>query len=212
MGERQNQHCSVDSVITSIDLLRHGEVKGGFYFRGKTDDPLTSKGWQQMQQATADQNWDIIISSPLSRCLDFAHWLSDQRKIPCNRVSGFSEIDFGDWEAKTAEQIERLNPGLLSRFYDDPEKFAPGNGESFSVFSKRVADAWQQTINENKGKNLLVITHAGVIRMIFSRILGISTKNSFHIQVDHACLSRFQHFWTNDYDYCQFLMHISGRW
>ncbi len=54
---------------TTIDFLRHGEVAGGSYYRGSTNDPLTPKGWQQMNQAIANRQWDHIISSPLNRCL-----------------------------------------------------------------------------------------------------------------------------------------------
>jgi broad specificity phosphatase PhoE len=188
-------------------LLRHGEVKGGTCFRGQTDDPLTAKGWEQMQQAVFGYQWDVVISSPLCRCLDFSHWLSIQRKLPIKVVHGFSEIDFGDWEGKTAEQIEQQQPGVLSEFYEKPDQRSPGNGERISVFSQRVYESWRQVIIENAGKKLLVVTHSGVIRMIFTHILDISVQKSFSIQIDHACVSRFQHFRTGEYEYCQFLKH-----
>ena len=53
--------------------MRHGEPEGGGYYRGITDDPLTQTGWRQMNDAVAGrQSWEVIISSPLVRCLDFA--------------------------------------------------------------------------------------------------------------------------------------------
>ena len=57
---------------TTIDFLRHGEVTGGSYYRGSTDDQLTQSGWQQMNSTVENQSWNHIISSPLHRCLDFA--------------------------------------------------------------------------------------------------------------------------------------------
>ncbi len=160
-----------------------------------------------MQQPIIGHQWDIIISSPLYRCLDFARWLSNRRKLPISVIPEISEINFGDWEGKTAEQIEQYSPGALSLFYDNPDRSPPGKGESISDFSKRVYEGWQRLIVENAGKKLLVITHAGVIRMIFSYILDISIQKSFNIQIDHACFSRFQHFRTNEYQYCQFIKH-----
>jgi alpha-ribazole phosphatase len=41
---------------------------------------------------------------------------------------------------------------------------------------------------------VLVITHAGVIRLLFSQLLGITPQQSFQIEVPHACLSRFSCF------------------
>ena len=41
---------------SGIDLLRHGETRGGNCFRGRTDDPLTPEGWRQMWAAVANHH------------------------------------------------------------------------------------------------------------------------------------------------------------
>ena len=70
------------SVTTTLDLLRHGEPVGGSRYRGQTDDPLSDKGWAQMRDAVGDVHpWDHIITSPLSRCSDFAHELAARHNI-----------------------------------------------------------------------------------------------------------------------------------
>lgn len=198
-------------ITTRIDLLRHGEAQGGTYFRGSTDDPLTPFGWQQMHQAISERhNWDIIISSPLSRCLDFARQISDQRQLPLTVFPEISEIDFGDWEGKTADEIEQVEPGVLERFYSDPDKYTPIKGEKFKAFSERISFAWRKLTEQNRGFRVLVITHAGMIRMVFSQVLGISIENSFRIQVGHASLTRFQHINTDSSGYYQLLFHHSS--
>nr|MCH9749372.1 histidine phosphatase family protein [Pseudomonadota bacterium] len=58
-----------------LSLLRHGEPVGGRIYRGNQDDPLTDKGWQQMLDSTQDQSWELIATSPLSRCHAFANHL-----------------------------------------------------------------------------------------------------------------------------------------
>jgi len=56
-----------------VDLLRHGEPVGGRRYRGQTDDPLSDKGWKQMWTAVAGQQpWQVIVTSTLSRCREFA--------------------------------------------------------------------------------------------------------------------------------------------
>ena len=71
-----------DSVTTTIDLIRHGEPVGGRKYRGQIDDPLSDKGWAQMREAVGDHRpWDVIISSSLSRCLDFARELGQRSWI-----------------------------------------------------------------------------------------------------------------------------------
>ena len=58
-----------------IDLLRHGESRLSHTLRGHIDDELTEKGWQQMQSTfdhITEKNWDVVVSSPLQRCANFA--------------------------------------------------------------------------------------------------------------------------------------------
>lgn len=182
-------------IVTTIDLFRHGEVQGGPYYRGSTDDPLTEKGWQQMRKAVAEHNdWQVIITSPLCRCLDFAQKLSGEREISLITELGFQEINFGDWEAKTADQIEQIQPDALRRFYEDPFSYPPLNGESLPVFQQRIEAAWQQVLKNQQGKSILIVTHAGVIRTLFCLLLKIPLVHSFAITVEHASFTRFSCF------------------
>ena len=191
---------------TCIDLLRHGEVKGGSCYRGITDDPLSTTGWAQMQNKITSQSyWDVIISSPLSRCHAFAKSLSSELKLPLVTAPAFQEIDFGDWEGKTAAQI---NPQLLAQFYADPFNFSVPNGEHFDNFQQRIVEAWQASLKTHKGKRILLITHAGVIRVILAYILGIETQHSFRLKIAHACLSSIECFHdTETEDFFQLIKH-----
>ncbi|NOR79540.1 MAG: phosphoglycerate mutase [Methyloprofundus sp.] len=191
---------------TYIDLLRHGEVKGGSCYRGITDDPLSTTGWAQMQNKIATQShWDVIISSPLSRCHAFSEHLSAKLQLPLISATALQEINFGDWEGKTAAQI---NPQLLAQFYADPINFTAPNGEHFYDFQQRVLDAWQALLNTHKGQRILLITHAGVIRVILANILAIDTHHSFRLKIAHACLSRIECFHdTETEDFFQLVKH-----
>ncbi|MCK5897664.1 MAG: alpha-ribazole phosphatase family protein [Methylococcales bacterium] len=182
-------------ITTQIDLLRHGEVQGGQYYRGITDDALTEKGWQQMQKRVQPiKDWELIISSPLQRCLNFAKKLNQQRNIPLIIDAGFQEINFGDWERKTATEIEQQWPQYLMKFYQDPIQYPPPKGESIALFQQRILKSWQAILQHYQGQNIVIITHAGVIRALFSLLLNIPTKNSFSVAINHASLSRFQCF------------------
>ena len=192
---------------TTIDLLRHGEVQGGACFRGSQDDPLSDTGWRQMQQQTRHIDWDMIISSPLQRCQNFAQELSRQQQIPLHIEAGLQEIDFGIWEGKTAAEIELAFPGQLQHYYDDPTHCPPACGESFSAFKKRVLQSWESLLKTCSQQHILIITHAGVIRLLFSHILGLEYQQSFQIDIPTACLSRFSCFHTDKVPYIQLNFH-----
>ena len=192
---------------TLIDVLRHGEPLGGARYRGRTDDALSNAGWQQMTDAielcTTDQNnvnkpapWTHIISSPLSRCADFARLLSETHQLELLIEPRFAEIDFGDWEGLTSQQIMERNSEQLLQYWDNPIDNTPPNGEPLNSFKSRVTSAWNDLLSEHAStdkKHLLVITHGGTLRIIMSHVLTTPLTALFKLDVPYACLSRFQH-------------------
>ncbi len=196
------------SLVTSICLLRHGAVEGGACYRGITDDPLTEEGRLQMQHAintNAAEQWNIIISSPLLRCYTFAQDLSHRLNIPLISVPELQEINFGDWEGKVAEQIDSQ---VLSQFYLDPVNNTPPNGEDFTQFQARILQAWQQLIERFQGEKILLISHAGVIRVILAYLLAIDIEHSFKLKIGYACVSHVECFHSSDSDdFFQLIKH-----
>ncbi|MCK5888858.1 MAG: histidine phosphatase family protein [Methylococcales bacterium] len=189
---------------TTVDFLRHGEVEGGSYYRGCTDDLLTKKGWQQMKHAVAGGQWDQIISSPLHRCLDFAQELSQQTAIPLHVEPNWQEINFGHWEGKTAEQIGKTE---LAPFYQDPINNTPPRGEAYVHFQSRINQAWSELINRFPDQHVLVMTHAGVIRALFPLLLDLPVSKLFNLQVDHAGLTCFQCFHDSEPHFSSLVFH-----
>ena len=190
---------------TTVDFLRHGEVAGGSYYRGITDDPLTKRGWQQMHNAVAGHHhWDLIISSPLLRCVKFAQQLHAETDTPLSVITAWQEIDFGDWEGKMAEQIA---PEQLINFYQDPVNNPPDNAENLNCFLARIKQAWETLLEEHAGKQVLVISHAGVIRSLFTPLLNLPVEKTFNLQLDHASLTRFQCFHHTPDNFINLVFH-----
>ena len=175
---------------TMIDLLRHGEVEGGDIFRGSTDDNLTDNGWDQMQATLQGYiGWDVIISSPLSRCAEFSESLAEQEDIKLEIIDAFQEIDFGEWEGQSPDDLIKDNDEILKRWWLSPIKQTPPEGENFHDFRARVLKSLNDIIEKHEGKHLLLVTHAGVIRVILMYILGMQEENLFRLNVDYASIS-----------------------
>ncbi|TBW50374.1 histidine phosphatase family protein [Marinobacter halodurans] len=179
---------------TLIDLIRHGEPSGGPMFRGSKDDPLSDTGWQQMRSAvSADDRWDVIVTSPLRRCRGFAEWLGAERGIKVDVIDQLREISFGDWEGRTAADIEAAYGDHLQRFWADPVANTPAGGEVITAFSERVLAGWAQLQASYAGQRVLLVCHGGVIRMILASVLGIPLSQSFSgFAVPFACRSRIR--------------------
>jgi alpha-ribazole phosphatase/probable phosphoglycerate mutase len=185
---------STDSPIqTQIDLLRHGEPVGGRRYRGQTDDPLSDQGWQQMRTAVAGrQDWDVLYSSPLKRCVEFAQELSGRLQLPVKTDERLKEIGFGAWEGRTPDEIRRDDPLRLESFWRDPVGNRPAGAETLTNFQARVSAVWAEICAAHSGQRVLIVGHAGITRMILSLVLGSPAEHMFRIQVDNAGLTRIR--------------------
>lgn len=171
-----------------IDLIRHGEPVGGRKYRGHLDDPLSARGWEQMNHATSTGKWDLIITSPLRRCSEFAEKLADERQIKFIRNDAFKEIGMGSWEGKSIEEIRQESPENYSRFFQDPINFRPKGGEPLNKFFNRVITGWEILITSCVEKNILVISHAGVLRAIICHLLGCPVESMYRMRFSNASL------------------------
>src|SRR3990172_4592318 len=177
-----------DTNIT-MSVLRHGEVAGGPRYRGRTDDPLTARGWEQMWAAVDGAGeWECVVASPLSRCAHFARTFAERHRLPLHLDARLQEIDFGVWEGRSAEEIMESSPGTLDNFYRDPWRNGPPGGESLEHMHARVLDAWDDLCA--RGRPALVIGHGGPIRVILCHHFGWAREKLLCIDVSHAALYR----------------------
>ena len=173
-----------------LDLLRHGEPQGGRLYRGNQDDALTEKGWQQMLDSTQNKTWDFIATSPLIRCADFAKHLSTTQHIPCQIFDDLEELVFGDWQGRSTSEIGQV---VVDQFKADPIANRPPNAEYLHDFEVRVLLVFEPIIqNEQQHKSVLIVAHAGVIRIIKSYLSQSTIKNMFTIEVISGSCERFE--------------------
>jgi alpha-ribazole phosphatase len=172
-----------------IDLLRHGEVEGGSRYCGSTDVLLTAAGWDQMWTAVGnDRRWDLIVSSPLKRCAQFAEALAQRHSLELRLDERLREMHFGEWEGRDAAELMQTDAENLTRFWRDPGQYAPTGGESLTTLQSRVVAAWQDIVTAACA--VLVVTHGGPIRAILCHLRGVSIDQSLQIDVPHASLWR----------------------
>ena len=183
----------MSDITTTVDLIRHGEPVGGRKYRGQIDDPLSDKGWRQMRDAVGEHSpWQHIVSSPLKRCQAFALELARSRNLPLSFDERFKEVKFGVWEGKTAEQLHAEDPDMIARFKQDPIQQRPAGAEPLDEFFTRVRGAWFDLIAAHAGKHVLLVCHAGVIRMVLANALNLPLAATYRIDVPSAGLTRLK--------------------
>ena len=81
-----------------------------------------------------------------------------------------NETNFGEFEGKSYEEILELYPKECEIWQKDWKGFIPPNGESYIELYNRASDFLKDILNLNCD-NVLIVTHSGVIRAIYSYIM-----------------------------------------
>jgi alpha-ribazole phosphatase len=120
----------------------------------------------------------LLLSSPLRRCADLAEELASALGCePPRYDSRLAEMDFGDWEMRTWDLVPR---GEVDAWADDMTAYRPGNGESVLQVAQRVR-AFFDTLPALQVENIIVICHAGTIRLLAACERGLSIPEmAFH--------------------------------
>lgn len=112
-----------------------------------------------------DIHFDKVYSSPLSRCKILAESLFEKEKIIFD--DRLKELNFGDWELKTWDEIYNSAEGKI--WMDNYQTLPTLNGELYPEMMDRVSVFFSRLILKEY-KNVAIFTHAGVVR-IFKSII-----------------------------------------
>lgn len=170
-----------------INFIRHGQtdanLKGAYI--GITDVHLSPKGREQLLKISSEFGYprtEMLISSPLSRCLETCETIFPSQNITMN--GAFSECNFGDWEGKTAAQL--AGEPKFSEWLSNSEKTPPPNGESGADFTRRVCLGFERLVNSmiNSGiSSATIVTHGGVIMTLLA-VYGLPQAHSYDWRMD----------------------------
>ncbi len=181
------------SNAAQIYLMRHGRIDQFFPHRfiGQLDLPLSLEGEKQamrINRVLRDVSFNRVYSSPLTRSIRTACIVSGYDVHDIEVVPDFTEINLGDWEGLSVDEVRKRFPGEYEKRGADMANYRPSNGESFVDVALRSFPAFMQIVTENSGP-LLIVAHAGVNRVLLSRLLQFPFKDLLQIPQDYCCLN-----------------------
>jgi alpha-ribazole phosphatase len=94
-------------------FIRHAETEMAGRYCGHSNPDLNAQGRAQLAKLAhllCAEPFDTVYSSDLRRASSTAQAITAGRKIPQVLRPALREIDFGDWEGMSWEQIEQLDP------------------------------------------------------------------------------------------------------
>ncbi|MBI5583281.1 MAG: histidine phosphatase family protein [Deltaproteobacteria bacterium] len=188
-----------DGPCTRLFLVRHGEVvaEAQGKFLGFTDAELSPRGREQLRTLARRLQAEVLdraYASDLKRAVESARILCRGRSLVPEERAEFREMDMGDWDGKAWQEIDRLYPGRKKFHFSNLNQFHFPNGEYWNPFRSRVVKGVQEIIRENPGKNILLVAHAGVNRIIIAQALKLPFKNMFFLDQAYAGLNIIEYY------------------
>lgn len=175
-----------------IYSTRHGQTdyNKADLILGTTDLPLNDTGKAQAEalaERVADMgDVDIIVASPMLRAQTTAGAVAQRCGLDVVTDERLREWDYGEYEGKT-----RYTEG----FADNKRQFGVRmgkSGESLMQLCHRVYSALDDIIAEYRGKNVLVVSHGGVCRVIETYFNDMSTEKFSNWFMENCEIIRYE--------------------
>lgn len=170
-----------------IYLFRHGLTAGNFnaQYIGSTDEPLDPRGAAQLQKLCGAHPYppvDAVFTSPLRRARQSAAILYPNHSAIA--LDGLKECDFGEFEGKTAAELQ--GDARFAKWLSGDLRARPPQGESGAEFTARVAGAFEKIVDSMLKTGVgsaAIVAHSGVLMTILA-CYGLPEAPSAQWQMD----------------------------
>ena len=195
--------------MVKIFLVRHGETDWNKeqVFRGKIDIPLNDTGRTQAEAVRGyfkPMEIDELYASPLSRALETAAILGEQRGLVVKVAEGFSDIDFGEWQGLSHQKVKEEFNDLYASWMNNPEEVHFPGGESLAEVQDRSMTALAEVVESNTEKTVVIVSHRVVNKVLLCGVLGLSVSHFWNVRQDTCAINCFEY---NEGSYCLTLLN-----
>jgi alpha-ribazole phosphatase/probable phosphoglycerate mutase len=176
--------------VTRLLLIRHAEpdedARGRCY--GRLDIGLSRGGLanaERLARSMSTIELAAVYTSPRTRALQTATALCASPIVD----ERLREIDFGELEGRTYEEIERERPELYRRWMETPTLVRFPGGENYTELRSRVAACVGEVVSSHAGAVVAVVAHGGVVRTALADALGLPNERAFALDVGYGRVS-----------------------
>lgn len=176
---RLRQHLANLAAARRHDYLRD--------IHGSGEEPEGDR--QPEGGATATPAPAAIYCSPLDRARESARIIAAPFGLSPVVESGLRERHFGVWEGLSFGEIRAAWPEHFGAWAADPVGFAPPEGENTLEVARRGRVAIRKILAAHPGREIIVVAHGGINRVILCHFMQLPLKHLFRIEQSLACFN-----------------------
>ncbi len=156
--------------MLQLFFIRHGETEWNVEHRlqGRLNSNLTENGIRDAKllgKRLMEIDFDAVYASPSLRTIETAKLVIGERTLPFKTDERLMEIDLGDWEGRTIDEIKAMDPKRYHLYQNAPSQYA-NNGETFEDVKSRLEAVLRDLERTHDSCNLLIVTHGVVIKVL----------------------------------------------
>ena len=187
--------------MTELILIRHGETDWNreLRFQGHVDVPLNATGHEQARRlaerlAAEKLAVDHLVCSDLIRTQETAapslQVLFPQLRIDTLTDRSLREQSFGIVDGKRVDDIKLEHADAWDRWLRFEADYGMPGGETTRQFHTRVMDAVRRIAQQYQGQKVMVVTHGGVLDMVWRTARGTGLDGPRQSDIPNAGLNR----------------------
>ncbi len=137
---------------------------------------LSVEGLEQARQTgrlMADCRLSVVYSSPLARARQTAELVAEPHRLELQSVEALTEVDVGQWEGLSWEEVEQTSPEACRAFSENPCVNPYLGGECLEQVRDRVVPAMKELLCRHTGETLAIVAHNMVNRVFLLELLGM---------------------------------------
>jgi broad specificity phosphatase PhoE len=180
-------------------LIRHGETdwNATLRYQGHAAIPLNENGRAQAHRAAARlrQRYTVtaLYTSDILRAAETAAIIGEDVGRAPVAMPDLREIDVGQWEGYTPEELYRRFPDHMREFERDPARTVRLGGESYAQLQERALRALHQIAAAHRsGDTVLAVSHGGTIRALLCHVIGLDLGYFGRLWIDNGSFTELR--------------------
>jgi broad specificity phosphatase PhoE len=179
-------------------LVRHGETPWNvtLQYQGQANVPLNERGREQARRCAARlmrYEATALYSSDIARAWETAELIGAALSLAPAPLPELREIDVGQWEGYTPEELYRRFPDHMAEYRRDPARTVRLGGESYAQLQARALVALNQIQERHRqGEVIVAVSHGGTIRALLCHVIGLDLENFGRMWLDNGSITELR--------------------
>jgi alpha-ribazole phosphatase len=182
------------AAVSEILFVRHAATAMAGRFCGHSDPDLNLLGQTQLAdliERLSGEKLEHVYSSDLKRARSTAQAIADSHGAEVETRPALREIDFGEWESLSWQEIESRDPEYAQTWMAGFPHLPAPSGETFPAFETRVLHEVNGLMDHDAGP-IAVVTHGGVLRVVLQHFCGRSASEAWQETESYCCVVRYE--------------------